>query len=185
MRLNINMQENATEGADLLVAASSGKLTGEDGVRLTASESGNDLIRSSYNYLRAHATHGAPLTTSRPQDASPSVAEGGDWQQTYTGEPYQGQPLIGWYDLKDNGLEWRVVTTVSWEKYYSWIWDSGSGFWSSALWATLVGYTIQWALLLHTAVAIWQRTPTRTVAEPLLIFVFICLWVLWVRHHCP
>ena len=164
----------------MLVAASSGSTVREDGTRLTPRESQNNLIRNSYDYLTDHSTDGKPLTTWQTQ--------ADNWNQTYPGNPAKAEHLIGWYTLREGGLDWQVVTAISWEAYYSWIFDSGSGFFNTAAFITLIGYCIQWGLLGAILVDIWMVLPpcrvSGWIARPLVIVIFTSLWAMWVWSTC-
>jgi hypothetical protein len=105
----------------------------------------------------------------------------------YSGNPFDDQPLVGFYrynlgdflPLERSARSLGVFVTFSWEKYYDWMYDSGRGFWQCAVFITIIGYTIQWAMVGWLIRCFHKGHTAPRIAFAAIFGIWICLWALW------
>ena len=78
------------------------------------------------------------------------------------------------YSYSDfNGIDCRIVVTVPWQEYYTWLVDV-------VMVATSVGFGAVLLLLLWLGRCIWVGKPQPESVFPVITVIIGTLWALWV-----
>ena len=128
-------------------------------------------MRKAYDYVKKDLGGGDYLTSYLRDPAFKG--------KRYSGNPFDDQPLVGFIPMDIPGLDWGLFTTIPWEKYYDWMYDSGRGFWQCAVFITIIGYTIQWAMVGWLIRCFHKGHTAPRIAFAAIFGIWICLWALW------